>query len=656
MKRYYIIDSVLYWIFIGLRSFLKLFPFRLALLFGGSFLYLFGLFYHHRQEIAYENIKRVFPNLKPSSIQHILKKSIFYLGVSFVEFLLSPKFDKDYVNNFVTCHNISKIDKALDKGKGVIFLTAHYGNWELLSLIGAILGYPSVVLARRQKFYKLNRLLNEYRTRKGCIVVEKGFSTRELFKALKTNKCIGILADQNPGKSGVLTKFFTNFVPTPRGFFEIAERCNATILPVFLKRKNIFYHELIIHDEFDLKKEKEKNFYIYNKLLQYYISNSPQQWLWFHKRWKYSPNQSILILSDGKAGHYRQSNNVARILKEELWKKSLKTWPRLEKKSINDYIKLDYVEVNLKNKISRIMMQFFSFFVSKRCQGCLRCLKFLLKEDTYQKLVFKKYDYIISTGGSLAFLNIMLSIENNAKSIIILDPGFLLRKKANLVFLPQHDRKRGENIAFIKGAITDYDEATIEKYTMEFCNKYNIEKENNLYIGMLLGGNSKYYKIIKKEFEGFFSNLNDICSLKNIKFLFTTSRRTPKDIEHLAEKSFVGKSYCKLLIIANRQNLEGVVPAILGISDLIIVTSDSISMIIEAVSTGKEVIVIKLREKRKNKFSIFLNNMETAGLIKIMEINEFKTKFLKIIEKPPRRNTPYNPNEEIIRLSLRKLI
>jgi mitochondrial fission protein ELM1 len=118
----------------------------------------------------------------------------------------------------------------------------------------------------------------------------------------------------------------------------------------------------------------------------------------------------------------------------------------------------------------------------------------------------------------------------------------------------------------------------------------------------------------------------------------------------------VGKSYCKLLIIANRQNLEGVVPAILGISDLIIVTSDSISMIIEAVSTGKEVIVIKLREKRKNKFSIFLNNMETAGLIKIMEINEFKTKFLKIIEKPPRRNTPYNPNEEIIRLSLRKLI
>lgn len=658
MKKNYLIDLILYWLFLSLKQSLQLLPQRFSFLLGGIVLYFISLFYRHREEVAYANLKEAFPHLTPSALKRILRKSVFYLGISFVEFLLASHLKKDYIDKYITVKGKERIDQALQKGKGVIFLTAHYGNWELLSLIGGMLGYPSFALAREQKYPRLNQLLNQQRSQWNCRVIEKGLSTRFLFKALKENKCVGILADQNAGKSGILSKFFSRLVSTPRGFLEIARRCGSVVLPVFLKREGLFRHKLEVHQELDLAQPDQEIMDRYNNILEDYIRQSPQQWLWYHKRWKYCPHQRILVISDGKPGHYRQSLQIAKVLLEKLKKRILEIWPQLHDENLDNYVFIDFIELKVKNPLCQMFLKLFAYISNKRCQGCLKCLRSFLDQDCYKKLVHRKYNYIISTGADTFSPNIILSYENNAKSIFILDPGLFLREKPDLVFIPKHDEKRGKNIVNFYGALVDYDFETIAKYREIFKEKYSIEEDSFIKIGVMIGGDSKYFSLREHYIEDFFTILDHICREWGLRLLITTSRRTPTTIERLTEDYFKAKEYCRLLVIANKENPEGVVPAILGFAHIVIVTSDSVSMIMEAISSGKDVYVLLLNsQKRRNKISRFLKELEIKKFITIFSSpSEVKEGLSFILRQGVKKKQARNINANIIAHAIKRLL
>ena len=120
-------------------------------------------------------------------------------------------------------------------------------------------------------------------------------------------------------------------------------------------------------------------------------------------------------------------------------------------------------------------------------------------------------------------------------------------------------------------------------------------------IGFLVGGDTDKIKFSREALEGVLQGLERLGAETRSVFLATSSRRTPSWADALLRRSFEGKEFCPLLVIANQANRKGVVPGILGLSDVIVVSGESISMVSEAVSSGKPVIVFKPWEKSSAK-------------------------------------------------------
>ncbi|HEO63684.1 MAG TPA: hypothetical protein ENN78_00235, partial [Candidatus Omnitrophica bacterium] len=326
MKKRYIEDWIFYWIALCVKGFFSPFPYRIGVAFGAGIIYGLSFFYSRRFSVAYLNLKSTFPSKEPSEIKWLIRRSMFNIGLSLMEFMLSPKLDRKKILGFVDIKGVDDLKEKLAAKSGLIFLTAHYNSWELLPFVGDLLGLQIYVIAREQKYPRLNRLLNDYRSKRGCVVVEKGFSLKTIFRVLKEGKSVGILADQNAGRNGIQVKFFGRFASTNPGFISIARATKSDVRPVFLRRTGIFKHEMILYPNMDLNKPDREILSEYNSILERYIRNNPEQWLWFHKRWKHSVNKNILIISDGKPGHYKQSRMVAEMLKQLLIEKNIREW------------------------------------------------------------------------------------------------------------------------------------------------------------------------------------------------------------------------------------------------------------------------------------------------------------------------------------------
>jgi len=517
---------------------------------------------------------------------------------------------------------INYIKSALESNRGVILVTAHFGNWELLGLIGAMKGFPAKILAREQKPEQLNELLNKYRESKGSKVIKKGFETREIIRALKNHQPVGILADQDAGKKGIFVDFLKRPASTSPGPLAFSFKTESIVIPCFIIREKGPYHRMIINPplnlDYTLGKEKfiRKGLEKFSKLLGDYIRMYPSQWLWFHKRWKSTPPGSVLILHDGKAGHLNQSRALGSLI-EKIFKQKYPGFP----------FKINEVRVKFKSKIFKFFTNICALTSSRRCTGCMRCLKIFLTSDCYQRLHKLYADIIISCGSSLEGVNIFMKRQSNSKNIIIMKPSIVRLKEFNLAIISEHDivKARG-NVITTKGALNLIDEELMKKnveklqvagYTLTDTGRLHNER---LKIGVLIGGGTKNYLLTKDLIHSILTQIMNVSEELDMEILLTTSRRTSKAVDELIKQKFRNYPKCKLLVIANENNIPGVVPAILGLSDLVIVSGESISMVSEAISSGKKVIVFKPEDisgKKEDKHKKFLSNLVESKYIYI---------------------------------------
>ncbi|MBI5124544.1 MAG: mitochondrial fission ELM1 family protein, partial [Candidatus Omnitrophica bacterium] len=390
-----------------------------------------------RRLIAYANLKAAFAKEKsPRELRAITKKVYEHMVETFAEILSLTKVIKPYVNKDVEVVNMERIENAGKSGRGTILLTAHFGDWELSSLVSAMKDFPITVLAREQKMKRLNELLNRLRESKGCRVVRKGMSTKNILKELHRKNMVGILSDQDAGKSGTFVDFFGRPTSAHIGPFEIARHTGAIILPNFIVRTNGPFHKLYLEEYIETKEVKthedlKKGLQKYMSLLEAYIRKYPDQWLWLHKRWKSTPKRTILVLNDGKAGHLNQSLTVARKIQEARTTQNY----RVEDTSIV------IVDVKYKNKFFKLLLLLSSALANWRCHGRMRSMKLCLEKETYENLMRAYAEFVVSCGSGLSGVNIFMAKENNAKNIVIMKPGvpFGLRK-FNFVITPRHDR------------------------------------------------------------------------------------------------------------------------------------------------------------------------------------------------------------------------
>ena len=582
-----------------------------------------------RRSIAYANLKSAFPEKNAHEIKKILKAHYKNLGMSVIELLKLPVMGKRYLERHVGIEGLGRIKEARDKGKGVILLGGHFGNWEISSLGISASGQRMYIFAREQKHARLNNLLNRYREMAGSKVIAKGFSVREIIKALRDNSVVAMLIDQDAGANGTFVNFLNRPASMAQGPVTLGLRTGAAVIPTFMRRKDYDRHvvecgePLQLVNTGDKEKDLKVNLESISDILESYIRRFPEQWLWSHKRWKNSPGRTVLVLSDGKAGHLNQGMAVAEMVEEALGS-------RLKARGIKErpIVKIRVVEIRFKNAFARMLLDASSLFAGNRCQGCLRCLRFLLKKESFDKIKNQYADIVISCGASTVGAGIFLKYENNAKGAVIMKPGLGRSRKTDLVILPRHDAPKKIRSNMI---IT---ETAPNRVVSRITNHESLT--TNRGIGLLIGGDAKNFKLEREEVEKVINGALKIAEEMDQDIFVTTSRRTSSEVDSLLKNRLANHRCCKLLVIAKETNPEGTVRKILDSSEVVIVSPESISMISEAASSGKYVVVFKRSSMPRGKYEKSIANLQSHGYIKSAAPDEIYNTLRYLLTERPR--------------------
>ena len=252
-----------------------------------------------RQRLAgIQNLRMAMPNVTDQERLAILRGSFSNLGRLLVEFSHFPGLNKNNISELVAYEGFEHYEEAVSRGKGVIFLTAHFGAWELSCFAHSLFGNPMKFVVREIDNPKVERLIESYRGLAGNTPIDKRNASRDILKALRNNETIGILVDQNTTRDeGVFVDFFGIPAATTPAVATLALRTGAAVIPGFMiwdkTSRTYRLHfdppvELIITG--DSARDVVENTRAFNVILEKMIRQFPDQWLWIHRRWKTRPN------------------------------------------------------------------------------------------------------------------------------------------------------------------------------------------------------------------------------------------------------------------------------------------------------------------------------------------------------------------------------
>ncbi|MCX5677906.1 MAG: lysophospholipid acyltransferase family protein [Candidatus Omnitrophica bacterium] len=248
------------------------------------------------RNLTIANLRFAFPEKDEAEIKRLAIKVFENLGKTGAELVNFPKINKSNIDNLVHIENIGILEDELKRGKGVIMLTAHFGNWELLAATMKVKEYPGSVVGRRLYFHKYDRYLNYLRKLTDVNVIYRDQSPRGILKILKAGGIIGMLADQDVDSvEGVFVDFFGKPAYTPVGPAALAMASGAAIVPAFIIRREDGNHTLMIDKPIEITDTGDKEADIltntrrWSDVVESYIRKYPDQWVWMHRRWKTRP-------------------------------------------------------------------------------------------------------------------------------------------------------------------------------------------------------------------------------------------------------------------------------------------------------------------------------------------------------------------------------
>lgn len=249
----------------------------------------------HRRT-ALENLERAFgESLTRPERERLVKRLFKNLGVMFFEFNRMAWLKSAQVDKFIEFKGLDRIEKALQKGKGVILLTAHYGNWELLHAALGHRGYSLELVVRRLDSLFFEKFVRWVRMRSGINIVYKVKAMLPLVRRLNSNAVAMILVDQNAVRQeGFFVDFFGVPASTNKGPALLARKTGAPVLPVFIVRDGLkhrveVWEELELANTGDKEKDAQENTAAFTKAVEKAIRQHPEQWFWVHRRWKTRP-------------------------------------------------------------------------------------------------------------------------------------------------------------------------------------------------------------------------------------------------------------------------------------------------------------------------------------------------------------------------------
>ncbi|HVO73141.1 MAG TPA: lysophospholipid acyltransferase family protein, partial [Ignavibacteriaceae bacterium] len=214
--------------------------------------------------------------------------------ITLIEILYLPYMNRSDIEKAVLCTNKELIREKYNEKKGVILLSAHYGNWEYVAAsVSSQVDIPFHVIVKSQRNPYVNDWLNRARTRWINKIVPLGISVRQIYSVLKEKNIAAMVADQRGPIEGIRINFFGRKASVYSGPAILALKTDAPIIYGITVRQRDYSYITTLHEV-----SKENLPYDYNdkiielsqrhtSFLEDYIRQHPEQWLWMHKRWKY---------------------------------------------------------------------------------------------------------------------------------------------------------------------------------------------------------------------------------------------------------------------------------------------------------------------------------------------------------------------------------
>jgi len=289
----YRLEYVLAW---GLLKIVGALPRPLARAAAISIAWTLYLLHGKLRRVGMRNLELAFPDKSRGDRKKILRGVFTSLGRQIAEVCLFPKYTRENVSKTVVYEGFENFERALARGKGVLFLTGHLGAWELSAFAHSLYGYPLNIVMRPLDNPYLDRLAREYRTMHGNKAVDKDFA-RGLIAAMRKGQTVGVLMDTNMiATQGVFVDFFGIKACTASGVARVALKTDAAVVPGFTiwdpvlqKYRLRFDPPVELVRTGNTEADVVANTARFTKVIEDYVRRYPDQWLWVHRRWKTRP-------------------------------------------------------------------------------------------------------------------------------------------------------------------------------------------------------------------------------------------------------------------------------------------------------------------------------------------------------------------------------
>ncbi|HCM41936.1 MAG TPA: hypothetical protein DIS66_01280 [Candidatus Omnitrophica bacterium] len=292
---------VVYGLARAIGAFFYIFPRPLLLAFAqalGTFVYL--ILPKHRNEVI-RNLTTAFGKEKSSAGISQLAQGVFQnLAQTGFEVLQFPKWKKYPLEEIIEFGNAAdRYGTLLAEGKGLITITSHIGNWELLGGIPSMKGFKSKAIARRLRYPRFQSWVESLRHSIGVELIYRDDSPKKIFQCLKSGEALGLLPDQDiAGLKGVFVDFFGKPAHTSIAPVKLSLTTGAPIACVFLVRLPKNKYKIIFKDvirpiiENSEAEALQKYTALWMRDIEDVIRQYPDQWGWMHNRWKTQPPSS----------------------------------------------------------------------------------------------------------------------------------------------------------------------------------------------------------------------------------------------------------------------------------------------------------------------------------------------------------------------------
>ncbi|MFQ5464893.1 MAG: lysophospholipid acyltransferase family protein [Thermodesulfobacteriota bacterium] len=249
----------------------------------------------HRR-IALDNLDLAYGDSITRTEKEAIARGLFKgLGMLAFEFTRLPWLTREKLAGYVEMEGMERLTEALGRKKGVILVTAHLGNWELMAAWYGLMGYPVDVVVRRLDVPAVEDFVKWARTRCGNRIIFKAGSMRKLIRAVRRNQVVGILLDQNVADyEGVFVDYFGTPACTNKGPALLAAHTGAAVLPTFIVRRD-GRHTIVIGEEIEMVNTGDKTSDVVENtarctgVIERMVRRHPDHWFWVHRRWKTRP-------------------------------------------------------------------------------------------------------------------------------------------------------------------------------------------------------------------------------------------------------------------------------------------------------------------------------------------------------------------------------